>query len=327
MDVAQAARKIADDVLFPAAASTDASDVVPRELLDALADAGLYGLVAPRHAGGVGADFATSCAVAEALASGCLTTAFVWGQHLGLVRAVAASRDEDLAARWLAPLAAGTVRAGLALGGALRRPALHARASSDGWIIDGVSPFVSGWGRIDVVHAAARTAGEEIIWLIIDATESESVRAERLHLAALNATATVRLEFTELHVPADRVTGLHPASDRTPPEVLRMHAAWALGVTARCCRMLGPSSLDAELARIRTELDQLGPDIAAARADAGELAVRSACALMTARGSRSLLAGDHAQRLAREALFTLSYALRPQSRTSLLATLGAPEHA
>jgi hypothetical protein len=44
---------------------------------------------------------------------------------------------------------------------------------------------------------------------------------------------------------------------------------------------------------------------------------------MTTEGSRSLLAADHAQLLARDALFTLVYALRPESRTALLASLAA----
>jgi hypothetical protein len=44
---------------------------------------------------------------------------------------------------------------------------------------------------------------------------------------------------------------------------------------------------------------------------------------MTAQGSRSLLAPGHPERLSREASFALVYALRPQSRSSLLARLGA----
>jgi len=104
---------------------------------------------------------------------------------------------------------------------------------------------------------------------------------------------------------------------------LRMHASLALGVASRCCRLLGPTGLDDELEALRTELDRLGPDTAAARALAGELALRAASALMTAEGSRSLLAGGHPQRLAREALFTLVYALRPGSRSALLGRLGA----
>jgi alkylation response protein AidB-like acyl-CoA dehydrogenase len=314
----EVARSFADEVLFPAALSTDASDVIPRELLDGLASAGLYGV-------GADADFATTCAVLEELASGCLTTAFLWMQHVGLVHTLAASGPAEVAARWLGPLAAGEIRAGLGLGGALPQPTVHARAGKDGWVVDGVSPFVSGWGRIDVMNLAARTADDQIVWLIADAAEGPALRAERLHLSALNATATVRVTFTQLAVGADRVTDVHPASGETAPEALRMHAALALGVTSRCCRMLGPTALDGDLAQLRADLDRLGPGILAARAAAGALAVRAAAALMTSRGSKSLLVSDHAQRLMREAAFTLVYALRPGSRSSLLSSLGAVE--
>jgi alkylation response protein AidB-like acyl-CoA dehydrogenase len=327
VNVVQVAQRIADEVLFPAALATEASAVVPRELLDALAGAGLYGLPAPRELGGLDADFGTVCAVLEALASGCLTTAFVWMQHNSLVQALTAGDRPELARTWLPPLASGEIRAGLALGGALPRPTLRAEPDGRGWRLDGVSPFVSGWGRIDVVHAAARARDGEIVWLLVDAAEGPSVRAERLRLAALDATATVRVTFDRLPVPASRVTSKHPAPGETPPQVLRTHAALALGVAARCCRMLdnSPSGLDGELAALRAELDRLGPGIAAARAAAGELALRAASALMTTAGSRSLLVTEQGQRLAREALFALVYALRPGSRDALLARLGARE--
>uniref|UniRef100_UPI0026374DF6 hypothetical protein n=1 Tax=Trebonia sp. TaxID=2767075 RepID=UPI0026374DF6 len=77
------------------------------------------------------------------------------------------------------------------------------------------------------------------------------------------------------------------------------------------------------LASVRAELDELGPGLPAARAAAGELAVRAAATLAATEGSRSLLVADHAQRLLREAMFTLVYALGPASRAALLARLGA----
>jgi alkylation response protein AidB-like acyl-CoA dehydrogenase len=323
VDVVQVAQQIADEVLFPAALDTDAAEVVPRELLDALAGAGLYGLAAPPEAGGLGASFPEACAVTEAVASGCLTTAFVWTQHHGLVRSLAAGGNPELAASLLAPLARGEVRAGVALAGLLPRPPLRAVPDAGGWLLEGESPFVSGWGRIDVLHAAAR-AGDEIVWLLVDASEGPRLHAEPLKLAALNATATVRVRFDRLHVGAGSVTGRHPAGQGTPPEALRIHAAFALGVAARCCRMLGPTPLDAELSSMRAELDRLGPGTAAARGQAGELALRAAAALMTVQGSRSLLVRDHGQRLAREAMFVLVYALRPASRAALLTRLGVP---
>lgn len=312
------AQRIADDVLFPAAPATDASDLVPRELLDTLAGAGLYGA-------GADGDFGAVCAVQEALASGCLTTAFVWAQHHGLVRALAAGGGSTDRARWLAELTAGRIRAGVGLGtgGALPEPRLHARPDGPDWVLDGVLPFCSGWGRTDVIHVAASAPGGRVAWLITDAAQGPTLRAERLQLAALNAAGTVRLKFTGHRVGGGRLTGLHTAAAATAPQVLRLHAALALGVTARCCRLLGPTPLDDELSRLRDRLDELGPGTAAARGAAGQLAVHAAAAVMTSDGSRSLLAAGHGQRLMREAMFTLVYALRPESRAAVLTGLGA----
>src|SRR5207249_3838826 len=111
----------------------------------------------PARAGGLEADFKTVCDVIEALASGCLTTTFVWTQHLGCVMAAATSENESIR-EWVAPLCSGERRAGLALGGARAgKPTLGARRTGDGWVVSGRSPFVSGWRRVDVILTAART--------------------------------------------------------------------------------------------------------------------------------------------------------------------------
>jgi alkylation response protein AidB-like acyl-CoA dehydrogenase len=298
---------------------------VPVELLDALARAGFYGLSGPAAAGGLDADLETVCAVVERLASGCLTTTFVWAQHLGAVIAAAAS-ENDAIRDWLNPLCSGERRAGLALGGALSGPAqLVAHQTADGWNFNGSSPFVSGWGRIDVVHTAARTEDGKLVWALVDARESPTLIVQRLEIVSLNATATVRAEFQSHPVVAGRVTSVAPyAEGPAPPELLRIHASFALGVANRCCRLLGPTRLDEELARVRAELDRLDPTtIERDRSAAGELALRAAAALTVASGSRSLLLTDNAQRLAREALFALVYALRPDSRAALLTQFGA----
>jgi alkylation response protein AidB-like acyl-CoA dehydrogenase len=325
VDVVATAERLADEVLFPAALKTDRADAVPVELLDAVAEAGLYGLSGPAGAGGLEADFQTVCAVVERLTSGCLTTTFVWAQHLGAVLAAATSENKAVH-HWLGALCSGERRAGLALGGALPGPPqLVARQAADGWTFNGTSPFVSGWGRIDVIHTAARTEDGTLVWAFVDARESPSLNVQRLDLVSLNATATVRADFQAHPVPANRVTSVAAYGEGPPPpELLRIHASFALGVASRCCHLLGPTRLDEELSRVRAELDRLDPaTIEHDRGAAGELALRTAAAVIVAGGSRSLLLADHAQRLAREALFVLVYALRPDSRAALLAQLRA----
>jgi alkylation response protein AidB-like acyl-CoA dehydrogenase len=325
VDILARAQDLADDALFPAALATDATEAVPVKLLDALAGAALYGLTGPASAGGLDADFNTVCAVVEALSSGCLTTTFVWAQHIGAVLAAASSENEAIVG-WVGPLCRGERRAGLALGGAVPGPpALRARQVEGGWTFAGVSPFVSGWRRIDVMHTAARTDDGRLVWAFVDAEESASLTVTRLDLAALNATNTVRAELRQHPVSAARVTSVAPYREGPPPpELLRIHASFALGVVSRCCQLLGPTRLDEALAQVRGELDRLDPTtIEAARSNAGVLALRAAGALIIATGSHSLLLTEHGQRLAREALFTLVYALRPGSRQAALAQIGA----
>jgi alkylation response protein AidB-like acyl-CoA dehydrogenase len=324
-NIVETAERVADEILFPVALATDAGAAVPVELLDAFADAGLYGLSGPTWAGGLDADLQTVCTVCETLASGCLTTTFVWAQHLGAVIAAAGSENETIR-DWVAPLCSGERRAGLALGGALPGPArLVAHETEDGWTFTGTSPFVSGWRRIDVVHTAARTDDGRLVWAFVDARENGTLAVDRLELVALNATTTVRADFRDHPAPAARVTSVTEFREGpAPPELVRIHASLALGVARRCCRLLGPTPLDDELLRVRAELDRLDrTTIEAARGAAGELALRAAAALTVATGSRSLLLADHTQRLVREALFVLVYALRPGARAALLAQLRA----
>jgi alkylation response protein AidB-like acyl-CoA dehydrogenase len=320
-DLITAARRIADGVLFPRALETDAAPVVPRELLDVLADAGFYGLAGPVEARGLEVDPDTYAQVVEILASGCLTTTFVWVQHHGAVRGVARSPHRALRERWLEPLVRGTVRAGLA--GAAGAP-LQAQPVAEGWLFNGTAPWVSGWGVIDVVYSAARTSDNHVVWGLIDPIEDARLSVRPLDLVALNATATVTLDLTDYLVPHERVTGIVPP--RTAADdvgALRVHGAFALGIVRRCCALLGPSALDAELSACRAALDAAGADdIARARADVALLAQRATSLLMVSTGSRAVLRDHQAQRLAREALFMLVYALRPPIKASLLDQLG-----
>lgn len=324
MTALEDARRIADEVLFPAALDTDRSETIPRRLLDAIAGAGLYGLAGPGWAGGLDAGIIDVAEVIETLATGCLTTAFVYSQHHGAVRA-AANSDNPAVRDLLEPLCRGEVRAGVALGAALPGPPrLMAYPDGDAWILQGSSPWVSGWGNVDVVHTSARTEDGRLVWSFVEASESERVMVDPTELVALGATATVSMHLDAYRVEPEGVTSVIPFEPGvTPPEVLRIHSAFPIGVVRRCISMLGPSSLEDELRKVRAELDRLDPEtIQAARATAGELALRAASALMVATGSRSLLLEENAQRLAREALFVLVYALRPDSKLSLLATLG-----
>jgi alkylation response protein AidB-like acyl-CoA dehydrogenase len=320
------ARELADEVLFPTANEVDALPIVPRERLDVLAEEGWYGLAAPEEFGGKGLSLPEAYPVIAAFAGGCLTTTFVWVQHHGAVAAISFGPNAELRDELVAPLARGEKRATVAFAGLLPTPRLHARPDGGTWVVDGTAPWITGWGRTDFVHLSARTAEDDVVWLLADARESDRLEVSPLRLLAVNASATVSARFDGLVVPGERLTGRHPWAEWPARDaaMLRTNGSLPIGVAERCCRLIGPSPLDVELADRLAALDSATPEtMPAARAAASAFAVRAATALVARQGSTAVVTPNHAERLMREATLLLVFGSRPSIKKALGAELGA----
>jgi alkylation response protein AidB-like acyl-CoA dehydrogenase len=313
---------------WPDAAEVDATGVLPAGHLRGLAEAGLYGIFAPTSMGGLGLRYEDTSPIVEELASACLATTFVWIQHFGTLRALLDEQTPArLRARLLPGVIRGEIRSGVALAGLLPGPPrLRATLTSYGWLLDGEAPWVTGWGHVSLLLVTARGPDENtVISFLVDAREQPGLTATPMRLAAVNASATVRLGFAGLPVPDDRYVGQRPYDAvRHQYEGLRLNGSLALGVVRRCCALIGPSPLDDELRHCRARLDRAqARQMPTARARASELAVQAAHALAVWQGSNSALAGNDAERLGREAAFLLVFGSRPAIRAALLGRLGA----
>jgi alkylation response protein AidB-like acyl-CoA dehydrogenase len=201
------ARELATGVFAPAAMGVEASQRVPPEHLDLLAAEGFYGLAGPREAGGLDVPLAAADQIIEILAGACLSTTFVWTQHHGVVRAVAETANGALRQAMLGPLCRGERRAGVALAGLLPGPPrLRARPAEGGYVLDGTSPWVTGWRYIDTLYVAARREDDTIVWAVLDAgggpgRATPTITAEPLDMVAAMASSTVELSFTGHPVP------------------------------------------------------------------------------------------------------------------------------
>ncbi len=320
--LATRAREIADDVLFPAALAVDAADRVPKSHFDLFAEAGLYGAAIAD-----GVDFAELGAIVEALAGGCLASAFVWLQHNAPLAATAVAGREDL----LPALASGERRAGIALAG-LRSPhhPMRVRRTERGFVLNGQVPWVTGWDMIDTVYVAARDDEDLIHYLLVDAVSSPQLTATLLDLVAVQASRTVNLTFVDLVVPVDQLLRTQPLGEWAAEDSggSALNGFLSIGLAARCCRLIGPSSLDAELVAARSALVDAPSDrVPAARAAAAALAMRAASVLAVSTGARAVLRDQHAQRLIREAAFLLVFGSRPAIKAELLARLGGSSSA
>jgi alkylation response protein AidB-like acyl-CoA dehydrogenase len=312
------ARRIAETLLLPDASAVDRADRIPAVHLAALDDAGLTGLAAAAPS------LAERMAVTEALASGCLATAFVWLQHQGALAAVAqgppAVRD-----RHLADLVSGRRRAGVAIT-ALRPPApLRVTREATVFRLDGRVPWVTGWGIAELLLVAALDADHVVHHLLVD-VPGAGISGERLSLVAADASGTATITFAGAAVPADRLIGMEPLAEQRARDAagLAGNGALALGVAARAIALSpDPGGLDGELDRTRASLLAAEPqELPAARAAASDLAVRAASRLVIGTGARSVLAGSAPERLLREAAFLLVFGSRPAIRAELLARQG-----
>lgn len=331
LDVVTAARSIAEEVLWPDAGEIDRSPNVPRAVLDRLAEAGLYGLVGPRVAGGADASAEECASVIEALGGASLASAFVWVQHHSTVRVVAGARPA-VRDQWLPELCAGRVRSGIAIG-ALRRPgppSMVAASTPDGAVrLTGSAPWVTGWGLVDVIMVAARE-GDDLVWALIDAVPAPTLRSDRLRLAAVDASSTVLLHLDGHPVPPERVLWREGYAEWRSRDAagLGTNGALAIGVAARSASLLaakefpGADELVGEVDRCRRRLIAAPADgIVAARTACSLLAVRAATALVAAGGGRSVEVTDPAQRLAREAMFLLVFGQTRDIRAAQLEQL------
>jgi alkylation response protein AidB-like acyl-CoA dehydrogenase len=255
MSLAEAAWHVAQQVLAPAAEDTDRAQVVPQANLDALAQAGLFGL-ACASGGDPPASTATVREIQRALAGACGATYFVWAQHHSPVRLLSGTENSALRERWLAPLCRGDSLAGIAFA-YLRRPgppALSAQRDGRGWRVSGTAPFVTSWGLADVFVIAATvtvgdTVGDRIVWFCIPGEETDAVRPSApMELSVLQATCTVVLQLEGLYVPDADVVLLETAAEWHRRDRLRtaQPSSAAFGVAERCCRLLAEVAADKE---------------------------------------------------------------------------------
>ncbi|HCT80072.1 MAG TPA: hypothetical protein DGT23_26600 [Micromonosporaceae bacterium] len=328
------AQRIADEVFFPAALAVEKTDQVPESHLSLLAEKGFYGLAAPEDLTTLDLpDYPAVKRVVELFAGSCLTTAFVWVQHHGAMMAASKTENEAVRETYLADLASGQCRAGMAIGAATRPgpPLLRASAVDGGWMFDGEAPWVTGWGMVDTLHTAGRDDNDMLVWALLDAKDSESMSVEPLDMIAVQASRTVTLRFSDYFVPRERVTGTQQrtAYIEGDPESLRFTGSLALGLADRAISLMGDEGgrMTEELDAVRTLLAEAAPEnVPAARAAGAEFALRAAAALAVHDGSRSILTDAHAQRLVREATFLLLFGSRPGIRSALLDNLTTPRH-
>ncbi len=271
------ARRIAREVLAPAADAVDADGRFPEEGLAALREAGLLGYFIPPKLGGIGGNLTECCAVASALGEGCLSTAMIWVMHAHqvavLVRHGGASMHpwQEHIARRACLLSSVTTEP--VKGGDILRAEAPLVVEGAGFRLRRTAPVVS-YGAEACVYMVSMRAhpdapASDARMVLVAAEDGGRSITGGWQAMGMRGTRSVPMEF-DLWLPADRViaASYRDLAQQTliPSAQLGWAAAWlgaARGAYQRTlhwlreCRrsQMGSERLQGQLAEVRLTLD------------------------------------------------------------------------
>jgi alkylation response protein AidB-like acyl-CoA dehydrogenase len=132
----------------PVVARYDKEDIYPSELVDRMADMGLFGITIPESYGGLGLDYTTFAMVFEELSKGWMSLTGPIGSHHMMAYVVATFGTEDQKRELLPRMATGEVRGGLAMteseaGSDVQNIQMTATRDGDEYVLNGSKMFIT----------------------------------------------------------------------------------------------------------------------------------------------------------------------------------------
>ena len=311
-------------------ASASAPDAWPAAGLAACAERGIYEWFAPPPWG----QGWSGAAIAEGylhLAAASLTTTFILTQITGALRRIVESDQPELRDRVLPDLVRGKRLATLGISHLttsrqhLGRPALMATCAGDEFVLQGMSPWVTGAPHVDfVLTGAVLEDGQQLLILVPTDTAGLTIPPAE-QLVALTGSQTGRVEFDQVRLSAEwvvagpgpdvmqKAAGARTGGLQTSTLALGLASA-AIGFikqqSTRRADLIHPaeqlqSSWEALAETLRVAAD--GGDISKneLRTQANSLVLRATQAALSAAKGAGFLEGHPAGRWCREALFFL----------------------
>ena len=241
-------REFAEGEIGPHSTDWDRDHTFPVDVVRAMGELGLFGLVFPEQYGGAGADFTTLCVAIEEIGRVDQSLGITLEAAVGLgANPIYRFGTEEQRSRWLPDLVAGRALGAFALtepeagsdAGGTRTKATLDDATAE-WVIDGEKAFItnSGTSITSIITLTARTGPGEITALLVPAGTDGLEVLPPYRKMGWHASDTHGLVFNGCRVPADHLLGDRGAGFRQFLSILDEGrvaiAALAVGAIQAC---------------------------------------------------------------------------------------------
>ena len=202
----------------PVANYYENKDIYPQELVDKMAEMGLFGIMIPEEYGGLGLDYTTFALIFEELSKGWMSLTGPIGTHHILAYVISTYGTEEMKQRFLPKMAEGVIRGGLALtepGGGSDMQNLQTSAVKDGeeYVINGNKMFISNGASGNAFAVLARTdktaqpPHRGISCFVVEKPAAGFTVAQKLDKLGYRGIDTTELVFDNVRIPTENLVG------------------------------------------------------------------------------------------------------------------------
>ena len=202
----------------PVASHYENEDIYPQDLVDKMAEMGLFGIMIPEEYGGLGLDYTTFAMIFEELSRGWMSLTGPIGTHHILAYVISTYGTEEMKQRFLPKMAEGVIRGGLALteaSGGSDMQNLQTSAVKDGeeYVINGNKMFISNGASGNAFAVLARTDNtvqpphRGISCFVVEKPAAGFSVAQKLDKLGYRGIDTTELVFDNVRVPTENLVG------------------------------------------------------------------------------------------------------------------------
>ena len=202
----------------PVASGYDNADIYPQELVEKMAEMGLFGITIPEEYGGLGLDYTTFAMIFEELSKGWMSLTGPIGTHHVMSYIIASYGTEEQKREYLPRMAQGEVRGGLALtepGAGSDVQNIQTTADRDGeeYVLNGSKMFITNAEHGNAFAVAAKTDRNAdppyrgISCFIVEKPTTGFSVGQKLDKLGYRGLDTCELIFDGCRVPAGNLVG------------------------------------------------------------------------------------------------------------------------